>query len=57
MEIITKKIEKEFRVCDKCGYDGGFHVSFVQNAESIEIILICPSCRQQYTINWKITIS
>lgn len=57
MEIITKKIEKEFRVCDKCGYEGGFHVSFVKNTESIEIILICPSCSQQYTINWKINIS
>lgn len=57
MEIITKKVEKEFRVCDKCGYKGGFHVSFVKNVESVEVILIYPSCLQQYAINWTIKIS
>jgi len=53
MEVIEKKIEKEFHICDNCGYDKGFHVSFIKQ-EYYEIVLICPQCGQRYKIGWKI---
>ncbi|MEX2738100.1 MAG: hypothetical protein Q6356_003410 [Candidatus Wukongarchaeota archaeon] len=56
MEVIEKKIEKEFHICDNCGYDKGFHVSFVKQGDNFEIVLICPECGQRYKIKWKIKL-
>ncbi len=54
--IIEKKIEKEFYVCENCGYERGFHVSFVEQEGSQEIVLICPNCGQRYKVNWTINL-
>lgn len=56
MEVIEKKIEEEFHVCDTCGYDKGFHVSFVKRDRSFEIILICPQCGQRFKIKWGVKL-
>ncbi len=54
-EVIEKQIGKEFHICDKCGYERGFHVSFERGDDSHEIVLICPSCGQRYRVGWKVT--
>jgi len=56
MEVKEKKIEKEFYVCDNCGYNKGFHVSFIKQRGYFEIVLICPECGQKYDIKWKVTL-
>lgn len=49
---MDKEIIDEFSVCDKCGYNRGFHVSFKRTSNAVEIILICPQCGQRYRIGW-----
>ncbi len=56
MSVIEKKIEKGFHVCDKCGYEKGFHVSFAKQGESHEVVLVCPNWGQRYKVNWKIIL-
>jgi uncharacterized protein YbaR (Trm112 family) len=56
MDIAEKNIDKEFHVCDKCGYKLGFHVSFVKRKEDFEIVLICPNCGQKYRIKWHVPL-
>ncbi len=56
-EVITKKIGKEFHICDKCQYENGFHVSFESSNGGHEIVLICPSCGQRYRVGWRITLT
>ena len=48
MEVIGKKIEQTFHVCDKGGYENGFHVSFVKQTEAYGVILVYPQCRQHF---------
>jgi len=48
-------IDKELHVCPNCGYDDGFHTSFVRlTKETCNIILICPSCHARYDPDWTI---
>ena len=47
----------EFRRCDVCGYDRGFHSSFVENDENHRVILICPECGARYDVGWTIELS
>ena len=56
---IKKKIENHFHVCDKCGYAGGFHVTFKKTAKAkdVHIILMCPQCEQTYDIDWHIQLN
>lgn len=45
----------EFRVCPVCGYDRGFHVSFLKSHQAnLKIILICPDCGSRFDTGWKI---
>ena len=64
-EIQTIRLEKELRICPHCGYERGFHTSFVNiHAEKPEpfrctqevyrVILICPECGSRYDIGWKV---
>jgi hypothetical protein len=64
-EIRYIKVESEFRICPACGYERGFHTSFLNiNAnrhtpikstrEVYKVILICPECGARYDIGWKI---
>ncbi|HHT9130831.1 MAG TPA: hypothetical protein ACFYEC_08220 [Candidatus Brocadiaceae bacterium] len=50
-------IEKEFHVCPQCGYEDGFHTSFLRiKKETCKIILICPSCHARYDPGWIVKI-
>ena len=52
-EIEKVQVGNEFRSCATCGYDRGFHVSFMpQSGEGrLRLILICPSCGARYEIS------
>jgi uncharacterized protein with PIN domain len=67
-EIILHKIDEEFRVCPACGYDYGFHSSFIRvNAsknspvkstrEVYQVILICPECGARYDVGWRVSFT
>ncbi len=56
MEIIEKKVEEEFSICDVCGYGRGFHVSFVKKEKRHEIILICPECGARFKVDWNVEL-
>jgi hypothetical protein len=52
-EKITRvEVETEFRICQQCGYERGFHASFVpgNGSGSLQIILICPDCGARYDV-------
>ena len=53
---VHTKVEEYFHVCESCGYDGGFHVSFKKTDKSKNylIVLMCPQCRETYDIDWQI---
>jgi len=53
MSLIEKKVGEELHVCETCGYERGFHVSFKRHGELFEVILICPECVQRYDVNWR----
>jgi len=47
---------EEFRECDNCNYDRGFHTSFLLDDLIYRIILICPDCGTRYDVSWKIDL-
>jgi uncharacterized Zn finger protein len=53
-EIIKIGLEEEFRICPQCGYELGFHSSFLRAEEGYRIILICPECGARYDVGWRI---
>jgi len=68
-EIKTIKIDDELRVCPACGYEFGFHTSFlVLNAgknppllkstrEVYRVILLCPECGARYDVGWRVSFT
>jgi uncharacterized Zn finger protein len=51
---ITKiELAEEFRICPQCGYELGFHSSFLKAESGYLIILICPECGARYNVGWK----
>lgn len=56
-ETIEKvEISEEFRICPSCGYELGFHSSFLKENSKYRVILICPACGARYDIGWEIDI-
>ncbi|HHT9109728.1 MAG TPA: hypothetical protein ACFYDZ_01045 [Candidatus Brocadiaceae bacterium] len=56
-EPIPISIDKELHICPQCGYDDGFHTSFVRlTGEKYKIILICPNCHSRFNPEWKIEL-
>jgi hypothetical protein len=64
-EIISFPVENELHTCPACGYDRGFHTSFVRTGpdgntpvtstrEIHRVILICPECGARYDVGWQI---
>ncbi len=51
-EIKRIELGEEFRVCPNCGYERGFHSSFLKAAEGYRIVLICPNCGARYDVGW-----
>ena len=52
-EIRQVEAGEEFRVCLACGYERGFHVSFLRDGEEQRIVLICPNCGAMYDVEWR----
>lgn len=66
--ITTVKASSEFRVCPSCGYQLGFHTSFLgtntdkdnpvkSTREVFRVILICPECGARYDVGWRVSFS
>lgn len=51
-KIMKVEVTEEFRVCPECGYEDGFHSSFIPQGEGkqLQLVLICPSCSARYDI-------
>jgi predicted RNA-binding Zn-ribbon protein involved in translation (DUF1610 family) len=68
-EIKNIKIDDELRVCPECGYEFGFHTSFLKlNAgknppvikstrEVYRVILLCPECGARYDVGWRVSFT
>jgi hypothetical protein len=66
-EIKCIKVEGEFRICPSCGYEYGFHTSFIDiagksnpvksTANVFRVILICPDCGARYDVGSKMSFS
>ncbi|AFR67611.1 hypothetical protein Pcar_3461 [Syntrophotalea carbinolica DSM 2380] len=48
---------RDFRICPKCQYGRGFHVSLHETDDGLSIMLICPDCGQSYILGWRVEIS
>jgi hypothetical protein len=48
---------KDFRICPKCDYGRGFHVSLHETEDGQSVMLICPDCGQSYALGWAVQIS
>ena len=66
--ITTIRAGREFHTCPACGYELGFHTSFIgENAdrdnpvrstrEVYRVILICPECGARYDVGWRISFT
>jgi len=65
-EIKNIKIEDELHVCPACGYELGFHTSFLKlhagkdspvksTREVYQVILLCPECGARYDVGWRVS--
>jgi hypothetical protein len=66
-EITSLPVETEIHTCPDCGYQLGFHTSFVSagtNRDPVKstrdvwrVILICPECGARYDVGWRVSFS
>jgi transcription elongation factor Elf1 len=70
-EIKQITVADELHACPECGYEYGFHCSFVHINEGKEgkdnpvkstrdvyrVILICPNCGARFDAGWKIPLT
>lgn len=67
-EITHIKAGAEFHTCPACGYERGFHTSFLgMNAdkdnpikstrEVYRVILICPECGARFDVGWRVSFA
>ena len=58
VEEEIKRVEagEEFRVCPACGYERGFHASFLRDGADYRIVLICPNCGARRDVGWRVKI-
>lgn len=67
-EITNLKIGDELHICPACGYEYGFHTSFLtmhagkdspvkSTREVCAVILICPECGARYDVGWRVSFS
>jgi hypothetical protein len=65
-DITTIRAGGEFHICPACGYELGFHTSFIcanadkenpvkSTREVYRVILICPECGARYDVGWRVT--
>lgn len=53
MDIKKVELAEEFSICPQCGYELGFHSSFLRSDDGYRIILICPECGARYDVGWR----
>ena len=53
------KAQGELYKCPSCGYEDGFHVSFLwgKKGGKGEVYLICPNCHGRFRLSWNISVS
>ncbi len=67
-EIKNITLEDELHTCPGCGYERGFHTSFlalrankdspVKSTREVScVILICPECGARYDVGWRVSFS
>jgi predicted RNA-binding Zn-ribbon protein involved in translation (DUF1610 family) len=67
-EIKNIKIEDELHVCPTCGYELGFHTSFLKlysgkdspvksTRDVYQVILICPECGARFDVGWRVSFT
>ena len=56
MSVGMRDPGEEFRKCDVCGYDRGFHSSFTARGDKYRVVLICPECGAMYDVGWKVKL-
>ncbi len=68
-EIKNIKIDDELRVCPECGYEFGFHTTFLKlnpgknppviksTREVYRVILLCPECGARYDVGWRVSFT
>ena len=67
-EIKNIKIEDELNVCPTCGYELGFHTSFLKlhsgkdspvksTRDVYQVILICPECGARFDVGWRVSFT
>ena len=67
-EIKNIKVEDELRICPACGYEYGFHTSFLKvhagkdspiksTRVVYQVILICPECSARYDVGWRVSFT
>ena len=55
-EITPIQIDKEIRTCPACGYEYGYHVSFIpdEGGAVLRLVLICPQCGARFEAGGKL---
>jgi hypothetical protein len=67
-EIKSLKVGDDLHTCPACGYEYGFHTSFLtiqankdspvkSTREVCSVILICPECGARYDVGWRVSFS
>jgi len=67
-EITIIKAGGEFHICPSCGYELGFHTSFISvntgkdnpvrsTRDVYRVILICPECGSRYDLGWRVSFT
>jgi len=67
-EIKNIKIEDDLHVCPTCGYELGFHTSFLKlhsgkdspvksTRDVYQVILICPECGARFDVGWRVSFT
>ncbi len=67
-EITHIRVGTEFHICPACGYELGFHTSFIgtntdkanpvkSTREVYNVILICPECGARYDVGWRVSFT
>ena len=53
--------EAQFAVCPECGYEGGFHIVLVPEADKADpvtaVLLKCPSCAHEYDVGMTVRLA
>jgi len=64
--ITPIKATADLHICPECGYERGFHTSFINvntikdnpvksTKEVFRVILICPECGARYDVGWRVS--